>query len=84
MKKSDISRAVIDAIAGRIGSLARIVGVEKDVVAVGGMAKNKGFVHSLEKNLEMPVIVPEDPDYIGAIGAAEVALAGALEEEVKT
>jgi benzoyl-CoA reductase subunit D len=84
VKKSDISRAVIDAIAGRIGSLARIVGVEKDVVAVGGMAKNKGFVHSLEKNLEMPVIVPEDPDYIGALGAAEVALAGALEEEVKT
>jgi hypothetical protein len=27
--------------------------------------------------------VPEDPDYIGALGAAEVALAGVMTEEVK-
>ncbi|MDI7260073.1 MAG: acyl-CoA dehydratase activase [Thermodesulfobacteriota bacterium] len=83
MKKSDISRAVMDAIAGRIGSLARIVGLEKDVVLVGGMAKNGGFVDSLKKNIEMPVIVPEDPEFIGAFGAAEAALAGVLEKEVK-
>ena len=75
----DISRAVMDAIAGRMGSLARIVGLEKDVVVVGGMAKNEGFVDSLKKNIEIPVIVPDDPDYMGAFGAAEAALAGVLE-----
>lgn len=84
MKKPDISRAVMDAIAGRVGSLTRIVGLEKDVVVVGGMAKNAGFVDSLKKNIEMPVTVPEDPDYMAALGAAEVALAGVLEEEVKS
>ena len=83
MKKPDISRAVMDAIAGRVGSVTRIVGLEKDVVVVGGMAKNAGFVDSLKKNIEMPVIVPEDPDYVGALGAAEAALADVLEEEVK-
>jgi len=82
--KPDISRAVMDAIAGRIGSLARIVGLERDVVMVGGMAKNAGFVDSLKKTIEMPVTVPQDPDYIGAFGAAEAALAAVMTEEGKT
>jgi len=80
--KPDIARAVMNAIAGRIASVARIVGLEKDVVMVGGMAKNAGFIDSLKKNIEMDVRVPEDPDYIGALGAAEVALAGVMTEEV--
>ena len=83
-QKPDIARAVMNAIAGRIASLARMVGLEKDVVMVGGMAKNAGFVDSLKKTIEMPVVVPEDPDYIGALGAADAALAAAMTEEVKT
>jgi len=75
--KPDIARAVMNAIAGRIASVARIVGLEKDVVMVGGMAKNAGFVDSFKKNIEMDVLVPEDPDYMGALGAAEAAAAGA-------
>jgi benzoyl-CoA reductase subunit D len=81
--KPDIARAVLDAIAGRIGSVARIVGLEKDVVMVGGVARNDGFVEALKKNLEMPILVPEDPDYIGALGAADAAIAGVFEAEVK-
>jgi benzoyl-CoA reductase subunit D len=82
--KPDIARAVMNAISGRIASVARIVGLEKDVVMVGGMAKNAGFVDSLKKTIEMDVKVPEDPDYMGALGAAEAALAGVTTEEVKT
>jgi len=74
--KPDIARAVMNAIAGRVASVARIVGLEKDIVMVGGMAKNSGFVDSLRKNIEMDVVVPEDPDYMGALGAAELAFAG--------
>ncbi len=81
--KPDIARAVMNAIAGRIASFARIVGLEKDVVMVGGMAKNAGFIDSLKKNIEMDVLVPEDPDYIGALGAAEAAATGIYTEEVK-
>ena len=81
--KPDISKAVMDAVAGRIGSLARIVGLEREVVLVGGMAKNAGFVDSLKKIIGMPVFVPQDPDYIGALGSAEAALAGVMTEEVK-
>ena len=81
--KPDIARAVMNAIAGRISSVARIVGLEKDIVMVGGMAKNAGFVDSLKKTIEMDVLVPNDPDYMGALGAAEAALAGVYTEEVK-
>jgi predicted CoA-substrate-specific enzyme activase len=78
--KPDIARAVMNAIAGRIASVARIVGLEKDIVMVGGMARNAGFVDSLKKNIEMDVLVPEDPDYMGALGAAEAAAAGIYTE----
>ena len=81
--KRDIARAVMNAIAGRVASLARIVGLEKDVVMIGGMAKSTGFIDSLKKSIDMDVVVCEDPDYTGALGAAETALSGALREQVE-
>jgi predicted CoA-substrate-specific enzyme activase len=81
--KQDIARAVHDAIAGRVGSVARIVGLVNDVVMVGGMAKNVGFLESLKKDLGLDVIVPDDPDFVGALGAAAAASAGVFGEEIK-
>ncbi len=81
--KHDIARAVHDAIAGRIGSVARIVGLEKDVVMIGGVAKNPGFIESLKRDLGMEVKVPDDPDFVSALGAATAAAAGVLEEKVE-
>jgi predicted CoA-substrate-specific enzyme activase len=81
--KQDIARAVHDAIAGRVGSVARIVGLVNDVVMVGGLANNAGFVESLQRELGMDVKVPEDPDFVSALGAAEAAAAGILGEQVK-
>ena len=83
VEKQDIAKAVHDAIAGRIASVARIVGLEKDVVVIGGMARNAGFIHSLKKEIGMDIIVPDDPDFIGAQGAAEAAAAGVLERKVE-
>lgn len=71
--KEDISRAVHDAIASRIVSLARKVGFKPDVVLIGGVAQNVGFVDSLQRALECQVTIPEDPEYIGAYGAALAA-----------
>lgn len=81
--KPDIARAVHDAIAGRVGSVARIVGLEDDIVMIGGVALNNGFVDSLRRELKLDVTVPEDPDFIGALGAAAAAEAGVLEETVR-
>lgn len=82
-EKKDIARAVHDAIAGRIASVARIVGLEKDIVMIGGMAKNIGFIDALKRETGMDVLVPDDPQYVGALGAALAAEAGVLEEKVE-
>jgi len=71
--KEDIARAVHDAIASRIVSLARKVGFEPDVVLIGGVAFNVGFVDSLKRALECDIIVPDDPEFVGAYGAALIA-----------
>jgi benzoyl-CoA reductase subunit D len=71
--KADIARAVHDAIASRIVSMVRRVGINKDVALVGGVSNNPGFVDSLNRALEVEVIVPKDAEYIGALGAALVA-----------
>lgn len=74
--KSDIAKAIHDGIATRITSMVRRVGVEKDVVLIGGLTKNPGFVASLKHDLEVDnLFIPEEAEYIGALGAALSATA---------
>lgn len=68
--KADIARAIHVSIANRIASLARRLGIQRDVVLVGGVAKNVGFASSLQKTLGVELLVPEEPEYVGALGAA--------------
>jgi benzoyl-CoA reductase subunit D len=72
--KEDIVRALHDAIANRIVSMARRVGVQEAVGLIGGVAYNAGFVDALRRCLEVgSVWVPPQPEYVGAIGAAVAA-----------
>ena len=71
--REDIARAVLDAVASRIISMVRKVGFEKDIALIGGMALNPGFVEAMKRGLETDVYVPENPEYIGALGAALAA-----------
>lgn len=71
--KSDIARSIHDAIASRIVAMARRVGVTPAVALVGGVAYNPGFVAALQRGLEADVLVPADPEYAGALGAALIA-----------
>lgn len=71
--KPDIARAVLDAIADRIVSMMRRVGIENDVAAIGGVALNKGFIKAVEKELNIKIAVPADPQFISAIGVAIAA-----------
>jgi benzoyl-CoA reductase subunit D len=80
--KEDISRAVHDAIAERIISMVRRVGLGKDVVLIGGVARNPGFVDAMKRELGMDMLVPEDPEYVGALGAAVAAATGIYAVEV--
>lgn len=71
--KADMAKAIHDAMASRISSMIRKIGFDKDVVLIGGVAKNIGFVYSLNKDLELEVVVPDNPEYVGALGAALAA-----------
>lgn len=74
--KPEISRAIHNAIADRVASIARRVGIEDDVVVIGGLANDVGFVDSLKRELRTEVHVPDKiaPELIPALGAALSAL----------
>jgi len=76
-EKKDISRAVHDAMAGRLVSMIRRIGVLEDVVMIGGVARNPGIVEAIKRDLKIGEIhVPEDPEYASALGAALAAAGG--------
>jgi benzoyl-CoA reductase subunit D len=72
--KEDIARAIMDAISSRIASMVSRVGVEREVLLIGGVAKNVGFVESLQRTLGIEVQVPDEPEYVCALGAALVGI----------
>jgi len=74
VSKEDISKAIHDAMAGRIASMVLRIGVEKDVALIGGVARNPGFLPPLKKELNTEILVPEHPEYVGALGSALLAL----------
>jgi benzoyl-CoA reductase subunit D len=71
--KPEIARAVFDAMADRISSMVHRLGINPDVMLVGGVAKDVGFVESLKRKLGINILVPEFPEYVGALGAALTA-----------
>lgn len=73
-EKSDISKAIHDAMAGRIATMIRRVGVNEDVVMIGGVGYNPGFLEAIKRELRLErIYIPEAPEYGAAVGAAVVA-----------
>jgi len=81
--KADIARAVHNAIARRVASIARSVGLENEILMVGGGAKNRGLLDSLKREINMEIKVPNDPGFIGSTGAAYAAEDGVPAKEIK-
>ncbi|MEM2098886.1 MAG: acyl-CoA dehydratase activase [Candidatus Bathyarchaeia archaeon] len=77
--KPEIARAIFDAMADRVSSMVYRLGVTPDVVLVGGVAKDVGFVASLKRKLGIDILIPEFPEFTGAVGAALVAADRAME-----
>ncbi len=71
--KPEIARAVFDAMADRISSMVHRLGVNPEVVLLGGVAKDVGFVASLKRKLSTDISIPEYPEFAGALGAALTA-----------
>jgi benzoyl-CoA reductase subunit D len=71
--KAQIARAIFDAMADRVGSMVHRLGVNPEVILVGGVAKDVGFVSALNRKLGINVLIPQFPDFAGALGAALIA-----------
>jgi len=73
-EKQDISKAIHDSMASRIVSMIRRIGVNEDVVMIGGVGYNPGFLAAMKRELKLEKIyVPDGPEYGAAVGAAVVA-----------
>ncbi|MEE9611669.1 MAG: acyl-CoA dehydratase activase [Desulfatiglandales bacterium] len=72
-KAPDILRGIHEGIARRIGAMLTSVGVDGGIVLTGGVAQNAGFVAALKKQIEADILVPQDPVFVAALGAALLA-----------
>jgi bzd-type benzoyl-CoA reductase Q subunit len=82
--KEDIARAVYDAMTDRISSMVRRLGINNDVVLMGGVARDIGLITSLKKNLGVEIYIPEEPEFASALGAALSHSLENLEDRVIT
>jgi predicted CoA-substrate-specific enzyme activase len=72
--KKDIISGLLGAVANRVSNMAMRLGVDEKVGFTGGVAKNKGMVKALEKELETKFCkLTYNPQLIGALGAAILA-----------
>lgn len=73
-EKNDIANGVCGAIANKAYGLLRRVGLEPDFMMTGGVAKNPGVVRAVEQKLGAKLYICEEPEIVGATGAALYAL----------
>ena len=52
------------------------IGIQGEVTLTGGVANNKGLVVVLEEKLGQKLNVPKNPQTVGALGAAHIAMRG--------
>ncbi len=71
--REDIAAGLCRAVATRTLALAARLTVRPDVLVAGGVAYNEGVTHALAEQLRVPVLTPEQPQLVGAIGAAVIA-----------
>ncbi|MDR1797303.1 MAG: acyl-CoA dehydratase activase [Clostridiales Family XIII bacterium] len=66
----DILWALCRAVAQRNEALLARAGAQPPYLMTGGVAKNAGVVRAFENMLGQKITVPEDPETVGALGAA--------------
>ena len=70
----DIILGIYQSVSGRVLGLLDRVGVKEEIAMSGGVAKNRGVVGTIEDKLGLPVFIPEEPQIVGALGAALIAI----------
>ncbi len=71
--QNDVIKGIHGSIAIRVAGIAKRIGIKPQVMISGGLAKNVGFVHEVEEDIKMKTLSPEEPQLVGALGAAIMA-----------
>lgn len=72
-ERKDLIAGIHKSVASRVYILGKGLGYVRDVVFTGGVAKNLGLKRVLETLLGMEMLLPEEPQIVGALGAALIA-----------
>lgn len=69
----DVLAGANQCIADGLWGMVQKVGVPSELLICGGVARNVGIVKAIETRLGKPVLLPEQPQYVRALGAAVFA-----------
>jgi predicted CoA-substrate-specific enzyme activase len=75
----DVLAGVNQCIADGLWGMVQKVGVPSELLICGGVARNAGIVKAIEARLGKAALVPKQPQYVRALGAA--VFAGQMERE---
>lgn len=67
---ASVAKGAHIAVAKRVAGLAKRIALKPDLVMTGGVALNDAMVHCMGEQVGIPVIKPENPQIMGALGAA--------------
>ncbi len=69
----DVLAGANQCIVNGLWGMVQKVGVPSDLLICGGVARNAGIVKAIEDRLGKPVLLPKQPQYVRALGAAVFA-----------
>lgn len=70
----DILRGIHESLADRAGALLKRVEMKDELTLIGGVARQAGIARALEDRLKVKVNIPQDCDFVCALGAALLGL----------
>ena len=71
--REDLLAGIHKAMSRRVAIMGKSVGFKKDVVFTGGVAKNMGIKKAMDDEIGLQILIPEEPQIMGALGAAILA-----------
>jgi activator of 2-hydroxyglutaryl-CoA dehydratase len=68
--RDEVALGIHQSIIGRVKSMLRRVSVADDLVFAGGVSLNSCMAKLIEKEMGAKASIPDNPQMIGALGAA--------------
>ena len=71
--KREIIKGLHEIIQVQVRKLLELITIKEDIVMTGGVSKNIGVLEQVKQELGVELLVPPDPQLVGAVGAGVVA-----------